>query len=587
MALVSNRSSSPPRLPTGGLSQRTRLAVAVGLAAALPIIVATVHGVVVGWVPHGDDGAIATRAYDVFTSNTPLVGVYSQVSGIAGRSVHSPGPMLYWLLALPAHSLPAISMTVVIGLVNVGAVIGAVALSGRRGGVPLMLGTAAAIALMLASLPAETLHDIWNPSAGLLPFTLLIFLSWSVACGDYRLLPLTVFVASFAIQSHLAFVLPSVALVVAGFGGLVASRRSPTEPPSERVDQQDSRPPGELRRSVILTVTVVVICWSFPVVDEIFHHPGNLTQIVSAALGNRGPTLGVAGGWHAVVRAIGIPPWWLRGPQSTFPRLADLLTTPGVLQIASSLLVLAGLIGVAILGWRRGRRDLAYGGVLALVLCAALFALMASAPSTGAGAFTNAYVSWWASPAGMWVWLVLGWSLINWLAPVVSGQQVRSVGIVPVLGVFVVLVIGTVVALGGDPDPNHQVYSAIRAISGRLDARLPRRGAVSVDACLTGAATLPTGEVLDGVIYNLRSRGVATGTTATAIAVQLGSEYAIGKRRYASVVDILSKQPHNNDGPVIARVAVALPGSTTKTRLYVTLAPALSGRPRLACAAST
>ncbi|MEA2404127.1 MAG: hypothetical protein QOE08_774, partial [Thermoleophilaceae bacterium] len=42
-----------------------RLTLIAGLAASLPIIVATVRAVANGWVPLGDDGVIATRSLDV------------------------------------------------------------------------------------------------------------------------------------------------------------------------------------------------------------------------------------------------------------------------------------------------------------------------------------------------------------------------------------------------------------------------------------------------------------------------------------------------------------------------------------------
>ena len=66
-----------------------------------------------------------------------------------------------------------------------------------------MFATAAAIGLMCQSLSSESLHDVWNPAAGLFPFLLLCFLCWSLACGEHRLLPLTVLVASFVTQTHL------------------------------------------------------------------------------------------------------------------------------------------------------------------------------------------------------------------------------------------------------------------------------------------------------------------------------------------------------------------------------------------------
>src|SRR5207248_2257881 len=87
--------------------------------------------------------------------------------------------------------------------------------------VVLMFAAALAIALMCQSLAAETFHDVWNPSAGLFPFTLLIFLCWSLACGEYRLLVPAVLVASFVVQAHLMYLPATVGMLAIGIGGLV------------------------------------------------------------------------------------------------------------------------------------------------------------------------------------------------------------------------------------------------------------------------------------------------------------------------------------------------------------------------------
>jgi hypothetical protein len=78
-------------------------AIAAGLAAAVPVLISTVHAVNAGWEPAGDDGIILTRAWDVLTSHSPLVGQYSEAGNVTGQIVHSPGPLLYWLLALPVR----------------------------------------------------------------------------------------------------------------------------------------------------------------------------------------------------------------------------------------------------------------------------------------------------------------------------------------------------------------------------------------------------------------------------------------------------------------------------------------------------
>lgn len=157
-----------------------------GCAAAIPLIVAGIHYAAAGWVPLGDDAFVAVRSFDVLSSRSPLVGQWSAgATETIGETVYSPGPMLFWLLALPVRLFDPGSLSVAMALVNCVSVVGTVALAHRRGGLPLMGLTALALPLMLASLPAEAWADVWNSSAPLLPFTLLVFLAWSVGSGDY------------------------------------------------------------------------------------------------------------------------------------------------------------------------------------------------------------------------------------------------------------------------------------------------------------------------------------------------------------------------------------------------------------------
>src|SRR4051794_31374354 len=121
------------------------LTLAAGTGAALPVIVSAVHAVQVGWEPTDDKAIIATRAYDVLTAHTPLVGQYSMASLITGQPTHGLGPMLYWLIALPVRLGSPSTMAVTVALVNTMAVLAAVALARRRGGLVLMFGAALAI----------------------------------------------------------------------------------------------------------------------------------------------------------------------------------------------------------------------------------------------------------------------------------------------------------------------------------------------------------------------------------------------------------------------------------------------------------
>ena len=120
--------------------------------------------------------------------------------------------------------------------------------------------------------------------------------------------------------------------------------------------------------------------------------------------------VGFGVGWHAVVRTVGVPPWWLTVPADQFDRSQTVKLTPSALTVGSGAAVLLGLAAVGIAGLRRRRLDLAAGATLALALCAAVEVVTARTPANPHLQATLGYTLWWASPAGMFAWLVLGWS---------------------------------------------------------------------------------------------------------------------------------------------------------------------------------
>ena len=362
-------------------------------------------------MPAGDDGVIATRGWDVLTSHTPLVGQYSEAGLVVhGQLMHSPGPMLYWLIALPARFGSVTSIAVTMGAVNTLAIVGCVALARRRGGVVLMVATAVGIALMSQSLPSEAMHDIWNPAAGLFPFLLLIFLAWSVACGDHRLLPGTVLVASYVTQTHLMYAAPTAVLLAVGFGGLLVGSLERRRARSARDRARQS--PRRVWPWAVAALVVAAACWTAPAIDQIENSPGNLTMTVRT-IEHRGPALGASVGWHAVVRSVGVSPWWLYVPASEWERKNDVRATPSGLATSSTIAILialaiTGLISAFMLRW-----DLTAAALIGLGLCAAIGVEAASNPAKPLLAGTLGYTMWWGSELGFWLWLILAWAL--WL----------------------------------------------------------------------------------------------------------------------------------------------------------------------------
>jgi hypothetical protein len=575
------------------------LTLAAGLAAAIPVIGATVKAVQAGWVPVADRGIIATRAHDVFTSHMPLVGQYSLAGEVTGRVTHSLGPMLFWLLAPTAYNGSDIGMTITMGACNTLCIVGCVALARRRGGRVLMVMTACAIALMCQSLAAETFHDVWNPSAGLFPFTLLIFLCWSLACGEYRLLPLTTLVASFVVQTHLTYLPPTLGLLAVGLGGLAAGwavRRR--------------RGAVHLRRRSVLawglaTVLVAAFCWSATIYGQLTEHPGNLTLVAEAASRHKA-TLGGQVGWHAVVHAVGIAPWWLQTPKSRWQRKYEVRLTPGALATSSTIAMLAALALVAIVALVRRRRDLATLALTALVLCPALASVAASTPTPRRLSATLGYTMWWGSQVGMIVWLTLAWVLlvVVWwglrkavrtarpagrptagiaaTGPPTASQPApgpptaaphagsptagRLAALVPVTltlaGIAAAAAVGSAVAAQGAPDEHAITYKPIKAIDARLARLVPRGGSVLLEGELDGA-TMP---VKPALRYFLVARG--TRVLAPGSFLRLGSWYELYKRPYREAL-YLSDVPRPPVKRVPLAFAVSFHEGTTVNTVYV------------------
>ena len=528
---------------------------AVGLLAALPIVVAMVYALVDRWTPLGDDAYIATRGFDVFTDRAPLVGQRSSgASGVLDETAYNLGPLLFWLMALPARLPDGVFLALTAGAVNVASVAGSVGLALRRGGRPLMFATAIVIPVMLASLPAEVYSDVWNASIPLMPLMLLIFVAWSVACGDYRLLPLMVLVASFVAQSHLTFVAPALGLTVVALACAAGFR----------VKGQ-----GLSRRLLIVTAVVALACWSAPLIDQAVNRPGNFVLLVRSANSDE-PTLGAAAGWRALVHTVGVRPWWLKNSPYPLERLGDLSVGPSARAAASAVLLMAALAGVMFVGWRRRRVDVFAAAALSLVLCAAVAAAAASTPQNAAA--TVSYTLRWASPAGACVWLLFAWSILTLLPTpgrLIGALRPRlAVG----AGLAATVLVGTVIAVRENP-PRNEPYRPMRAILGRLDAQLPDRGATWVESTGSSDTFGMDSSFLVGIVYWMRRTGREV-VTAPSVADRLDPDY--GRGPYDRVLRLTVDAPPDPDGRLVAQVPATDPlkqDAVPKRIVSVTLRP--------------
>jgi hypothetical protein len=490
------------------VSQRLRerhVVLLVGLLAGLPVLVATLDAVTSGWTPIADNALIATSAYDVFTAHSPLLGPWSSgYSSIVGQPTFHPGPLLFWVLAIPARLPWDWALEAVAGLINLACVLGIVALAHRRGGRPLMVATAIALPILLASMPAEAYSDIWNPYMPLLPLLLLLFLAWSIGCGEYRLLPLAVLAASFAPQSHLSFAPPAAAALAVGLAGLVASQRGAL-----------LRPPA--RTWIVVAAGVAIACWAFPIAEQVTSDPGNGRLLYRAARADE-PKLGATIGWHALVHTVGVVPWWLRDPPVGLDRVVDLSDGPSALAVASTLAILALLAAMLALSWRRRRHDLVVVSALALAVSVTPLLVVMSTPEVSFA--TLGYSIFWVSPVGMFVWLAAGWSAWQ-LAFGRVRVPARSLRLVSAGAVVSIAIVAGIVAAG--VHLRSEPWDQMRTIAARLRADLPRDRPARIVVAGTPKATFMGLGIQSGIVYALRRDGRRV--VAPGVSDYLGSEY--------------------------------------------------------------
>ena len=489
---------------------------AAGLVAALPVFVSVGHALVHDWVPVGDNASTAVRSYDVLTSHSPLLGQATTSWNIVGEPMFSLGPLLNWMLAVPARLSDPAWLVLTVGLVNVVAVMLSVALAHRRGGLVLMLLTAVATAVMAHSLGGEAMHSLWNRSAALLPFTALLFVGWSAACGDYKLLPVAVLLASFVVQCHLAYVAPALAVLAIAVAGLALGRRA--------------LPPHALRRWSLVALAVGLVAWSAPLIEQVTHDPGNLVLAKRAATADV-PRFGREVGYHSVVRAVGVPPWWLRDAQDSTARFFETLETPSRTAKLTAILALLGLAGVTLLAARRRRADVAWGGALALALCLALGAVASATPTEGQLYASITYTLGWGAPAGMFAWLMLGWGAAVLLVPAPD----RTPRLVPAIGLAAVAAVAVAVSVNPRPDDRERAYDALQTIRARLDARLGDSERVTVIPMFAQGGALLF-DAYSSVVYMLRAQGRVVSSPDPSVKKTFGDWYFKERRTEPEVL---------------------------------------------------
>ena len=358
---------------------------AAHLAAWIPFAIGAIRSVQQGSTVIADGAVIALRSWDVLTPYGPLVGQATQLR----NGAFDPGPLEYWLLAIPVHIDPRTG--VVWGAALWCMLAASLAIEAARSAFG-AFGALAASGIIIGTVawqPLVAAQPYWNPWFGVIFFLATLAAGLAVVSGQRRWWPVLVVTASVAAQVHLMFALASAVLVLVAFvAGLADTIRA-------RAGYWWA----------VLGLMAGAACWIAPFIQQLTSRRGNLSLLIGS-LGARqsaGPAFALK-----ALTASALPPtvWWQPSLAFRSEGIASQISgrTPafGVAMLVLTVAVLA----VAVRPLRS--RRLAALAVVSLLASAAVLATYWGIPVHNLGRRDQNYLLIVLLPVGLLAWLTLG-----------------------------------------------------------------------------------------------------------------------------------------------------------------------------------
>ena len=416
-----------------------------------------------------------------------------------------PGPLLYYLLALPYRVLGNQGLLLGSLVINGVAVVVFVRTVLRlAGAAPAVLATAL-VGIAMFSVGTSSLWSPWNPSITLLPFAAVLALTWSVSLGWWRDVPWLVGLGSLLVQSHIGYAPFVLGLGVVAVVGAWWSQREPLVPvPS---GTSDAGPP---RRSLVIGGIVLVVLWIPPAIDALLHDGGNLAEVIRFWSGDEA-TVGVVRALRVMALALSTRAPWLGFEAPTGIRGDEVHGWP--VPIALVVLLVAMVVAFR-------RHDRVARNLCLVVLATIAIGVLAVSNIVGGPLF---YLLNWTKVVAAMTWFASAWTLARTLPEPTRARARDLAWPVTITGGVVVLAILTVSSAHADvPDGTMsralgKVLPAVR----RDLARAPQP--IGVD----GPDNFWTSWYRSGLLLALQRDGVSI-TAPDAEATHYGSHYANG-----------------------------------------------------------
>ena len=442
-------------------------------------------------------------ALDVFSRHPPLTGLSSTSEFYGGIHTNHPGPIEFYLLAIPLRLFgPTAGPLFTAAAINGGFVLVVLWVFFRRLGLTAALWAGVLLLAVMASGGTAVLTDTLSSNMTMYSLMCTAVLAWALVDGDLRLLPLAAFVASYAAQQHLAAGLIVVVLVATALVVLIVQV-------VQRARRGETVITCTARRCSIGAAAVGVVCWA-PVLDDQFTgHPGNLSQIVRFAQTDNRATLGLRSGFDQAVHAV-VPPTVL-GRTDTTGRF--FVSAPGSVTLVLGFVIIAAL---AALIWRLRRSSPAVAKLSAvvLVLLAAGIVDGSNVPMSLESGRVNLYRWTWA--AALLAWSAIGVGVATVIGEVgrlkAYARRVSSAAPIALLLTAALIAVSVAWTNGSDDHnrerPNFALERRVtKAVLARIDQRRPLLvSTVGSDATLS---------VAPHIIFELVRAGVRVQVPAT------------------------------------------------------------------------
>jgi hypothetical protein len=456
-----------------------------GVAMALALAPLVVSAVALAFAVGGDyrpagDVAIVEMTSRAVGDHWPLVGNHSR------DGWHHPGPAMLYVLALPYRLLGSTTIALPVGAlaINGASVAGMAVVARRRGGTPLMLITLLGCALVMRSFGPEQLRVPWHAWVTVLPYGLLVFLTWALACGDRWALPVAVLVGSFVAQTHVGYLALALPLVAFGAAWLLASHR---------------RDLARLRAPSLCALGVAVLAWLPPIIDQLTYDPGNATVLVrwfreSGNNGEESHTL--LEGWRVVSAQYAAAPEWLVGTRPVNIIQEPIYASDAVVPVLLAVVALA----VAVLGRRRVSQS---GQLVAVWAVASVVGIVAASRTLGP---LYAYRFGWGRMLGMVAGVIVawaGWRAVTERRPALERRVLRPIAVV---GIAVLAVVGSVAHVRAGVPQERESATVSELAPSVLAAVPPGDGEVVVQ----GIGFLGV-SYASGLVLNLERHGIDAG----------------------------------------------------------------------------